>query len=411
VSRASAAAALLALVALPAGAQQPAAWEPLFLGFGTEPEMDYAGRTVASLQSLLSRSIGRIGRVGERHPGVAPAWEFPAATAMLLLQHEVAGHGGRARESGLSPSYSFALLDFSAATYTARAPDTHEENALLAAGGVESDQLLARRVLLDLLRPEGADGAKVPLAFMAKLDLTRYVSRVDDPEREPTIVDQYRAGNDMAFYLISRQATRRGADPAAVWNGTYEPDFADPLLGSTHEALLATAAWNLLDPSLVGAVVAYFRQHVLDGSVRVRAPVVRVGDRLGLTLGTRGALGPQSVSRFLDLYGATPRGVFTAYVRDLDSSIDRTLGVGVGVHALKLGRGVELGVAADAWDEPRSREAPHAGSGWNATAEIDAMLAARWGVAAKLGAKSVGFFPGLPREEGPYVALGLRAAW
>ena len=399
------------LLALPLGAQPPAPWDPLFLGFGSEPEMDYGGRTVASLHSLISRSIGRIGDaggIGEKHPGVAPAWEFPVGAAMLLLQHEVGGHGGRAREFGLSPSYAFNY-DFSAATSIGRTPATNEENTLLAAGGVESDQVMARRVLLDLLRPEGADGAKVPLALLAKLDLSLYVASADDPKAGQELEDQYREGNDMAYYLISRQAERRGADPAAVWEGTYEADFGDPLLRSTYDDLTTTALWNLLDPSLVGAVANYFREHVLGGSPRVHAPVLRVGEGLGLTLGTRGALGPQEVSRFLDLYGATRRGVLTVYVRDLDSSVDRTYGFGAGVHALKLGRNVELGFAADAWDEPDSQEAIRTGSGWNATAEVDALLSQRWGFSAKLGSKSDGFFPGLPLEDGPYFALGVRA--
>src|SRR5215218_2766555 len=81
-------------------------WEPSFLGYGTEPEMDYGGRTVMSLQSAVSRRLAAIGHVGEKHPGLAPVWEFPAAAALVLIQHEVDGHGGRAREFGLSPSYS-----------------------------------------------------------------------------------------------------------------------------------------------------------------------------------------------------------------------------------------------------------------------------------------------------------------
>jgi hypothetical protein len=396
------------LLAAPLRAQSSSTWDPLFLGFGSEPEMDYGGRTVMSLHSLISRSIGRIGGVGEKHPGVAPAWEFPVGAAMLLVQHEVGGHGGRAREFGLSPSYAFNY-DFSAATSIGRTPATNEENTLLAAGGVESDQVMAHRVILDLLRPEGADGATVPLAFMAKLDLSLYVASADDPKVGEELEDQYREGNDMAYYLVSRQAERRGADPAAVWEGTYQVDFNDPLLRRTYDDMTATALWNLLDPSLVGAVANYFREHVLGGSPRVHAPVLHAGG-LGLTLGTRGALGPQEVSRFLDLYGATRRGVVTVYVRDLDSSIDRTYGFGAGVHALKLGPNVELGLSGDAWDEPDSREGLRTGNGWNATAQVDAMLGDRWGLSAKVGSKSDGFFPGLPLEDGPYFALGVRAA-
>jgi len=402
-------AAALTVPSLHAQSPEPAAWEPLFLGFGTEPEMDFGGRTVMSLDSLISRSFSRIGDVGARHPGLAPVWEFPAGAAVLLLQHEVGGHGGRAREFGLSPSYSFGY-DLSAATGTRRPPRTNEENSLLAAGGVEADGVMAHRTLLDLLRPEGADGAKVPLAVMAKLDLTVYVASMKNPDRGQKLVDQYRDGNDMAYYLFSRQAQRQRADPTSIWNGTYKADLDDPLLGGTWDDARTTALWNLLDPLMVGAVVNYFREHVLGGEVRVHAPVLRLRDGLGVTIGTRGALGPQEVSRFLDLHAATRRGVLTVYVRDLDSSIDRTYGAGAGVHGLELRGGLELGLAADAWDEPDSQERRSGGRGWNATAEVDAHLGERWGLAAKIGSKSDGFFPGLPLADGVYFGFGVRAA-
>lgn len=44
-----------------------------------------------------------------------------------------------------------------------------------------------------------------------------------------------------------------------------------------------------------------------------------------------------------------------------------------------------------------------------AAAEIDALLGARWGLAAKVGAKSKGFFPGLMLDEGVYAGLGIKA--
>src|SRR4030095_12665895 len=97
---------------------------------------------VAPLASLISRSCSRIGNVGERHPGLAPAWEFPVGAAVLLIQHEVGGHGGRARGFGFSPRYCFGY-ELPAATGTKRPPETNEDNALLAAGGVEADGVMA----------------------------------------------------------------------------------------------------------------------------------------------------------------------------------------------------------------------------------------------------------------------------
>jgi hypothetical protein len=409
---------LLILLILLTPALAPAQTEPdeydlWFLGYETEPAMDFGGRTLASIQTGISQGIGSIKDIGERHPGLAPAWEFPLGAALLLVQHEVGGHGGRAREFGLGPSYEFGF-DFSGATSTRRAPRTNEEILLLAAGGVEADQILARRIVLDLLRPEGTDAAKVPLAFMAKLDLSLYVSSVPRPRPggdDGDFAPEASKGNDMALYLVGRQAQRRGAPAAIVWDGTYGIDFADPLLEDTWDDIRITALWNALDPTLIAGMFAYFRDHVLHGESRVRPPMLRVGDGIGLTLGTRGALGPQEVSRFLDLHAATRRGVFTVYVRDLDSSVDRTYGAGAGVHGLRLGPRIELGLSADLWEEPNAFERLYEGNGWNATAEVNARLGARWGLSAKAGAKSDGFFPGLPQEDGVYLGIGLLGGW
>jgi hypothetical protein len=371
--------------------------------------MDYAGRTLASLNSALSRGIASTGRIWEKHPGLAPAWEFPLGALVLLVQHEVGGHGGRAREFGLAPSYGFGSA-FSAYTATRYPPRTAEQGLLLAVGGMEADGVLAHRILLDLLRPQGADGAKVPLALMTKLDLTVYVMGTPRPDGSQ-FIREYRDGNDVATWMAFRQAERLGASPAAVWNGDYLPDLSDPTLDETWHQARATAVWNLLDPSLVAATVAYFREHVLDGRVAVHAPVWQVASGLGLTVGTRAALGPQRVSRFLDLYGATPWGVATVYVRDLESLRDRTWGFGGAVHGLRIGPRAELGFNVDVWDEPESPEHLPRGTSWHVGAEADTRFSRRWGVSAKIGAKSPGFFPGLPLEDGPYGGLGVTASF
>lgn len=405
---------IAALLLIPAFAQAQVV-DLWFVGYETEPAMDFGGRTLASIQSGISRGIGSIKDIGERHPGVTPAWEFPVGAALLLVQHEVGGHGGRAREFGLGPSYGFGF-DFSGYTSTDRAPRNNEELLLLAAGGVEADQVLARRVFLDMLREEGTDAAKIPLAFMAKLDLSLYVSTVPHPrpgDDEGDFSDEASSGNDMALYLVGRQAQRHGVPAAPVWDGTYVVDFEDPLLEDNWDDARITAIWNVLDPTLVAGLFAYFRDHVLRGESRVRAPMLHVGN-VGLTLGTRGALGPQSVSRFLDLHAATRQGVFTVYLRDLDSSIDRAYGFGAGVHGLSIGRQgqrADLGLSADIWSEPEAHEHLSKGNGWNATAEVNALLGARWGLSAKAGVKSDGFFPGLPQEDGAYVGLGVMGGW
>lgn len=406
----------LAAVALAARAQTEAAppapaapHEPLFVGYGTEPGMDFAGRTVASVDDQIARAFSAIGDVGRTHPGVQPAWEFPLGAALLLAQHEVGGHGGRARELGLGPTYRFAA-DFSGATSIDHPPRTNQQGTLLAAGGVEADGVLAHGVLLDLLRPAGADGAKLPIALMTKLDLTLYVASAKRPTGED-FVRQYRDGNDIAYWLVSRQSARRGGDPAAVWNGDYVPDTTDRDLERTWRAARTTAIWNALDPALVAGMVAYFRQHVLGGEVRVHAPLLRVSDQLGLTVGTRGALGPGEVTRFLDLYAVAGEVVVDAYARDLEALGDKTYGAGLAVRSVALGSALRLAAGADTWREPRAPEGSERRSGWNAQIELQARCGGRLGFTAELGRKSDGFFPGLPLDGGSYVGFGLAAAW
>ncbi|HYU32594.1 MAG TPA: hypothetical protein VEW48_10570 [Thermoanaerobaculia bacterium] len=227
--------ALLLSAALPAAAQEASSpsstSDVYFLGYETEPGMDYGGRTVASLQSGLSRAFGS----PFHKTTVAPAWEFPIGALLLLVQHEVGGHGGRGREFGLGPSYGFGF-DFSGYTSTKRSPATNEENALVAAGGTEADGVMARRILLEALEPKGVDGAKIPLALMAKLDLSRYILETAGPGSKD-FAQKYRDGNDMAFWAVARQAQRDKADPADVWNGSYEIHPGDRLLDDTwHDA-------------------------------------------------------------------------------------------------------------------------------------------------------------------------------
>jgi hypothetical protein len=381
----------------------------LFLGWETEPAMDYGGRMVASANLLLANVFAGIGDVGLRHPGLAPAWEFPGGATLLLVEHEVMGHGGRAREFHLGPSYGFGF--FSGATSTDEPPADHEELSLISVGGVEADGVLAHRLLLDALDPQGIEGAQLPLAMMAKLDLTVYVRSVPSPSSDD-FVSEYHHGNDMAIYLVGRQAERLGASAESVWDGSYQPVLVDPLLNANRSDARDAALWNLLDPSLVSGMVAYFRQHVLGGAPRVQPYALRLRTAR-VTLGTRAALGPQEISRFLDVIAAFDWGTVDVYARELDSSVDTAWGYGAAVHALDLGTS-QLSIGADGWQEPT----PASGvlladdSGWNAQAELEIAPAGhRWRAAIKLGDKSTGYFPGTPRDSGVYVGAGVTAAW
>ena len=385
-------------------------FDAYFLGFETEPAMDYGGRDIVTLHSAFSRGLGALVNV-ERRPYLAPIYEWFSAIGLSTVQHEVFGHGSRAREFNLDPNYGFGF-DFSGWTSVGKDPESNLQNIMIAGGGTEGDSIMAHRILLDLYTGDGTEGSKIPLMAIAKMDFSLYCLITKDPRDSRTdFTSDYTDGNDVAYYLVSRQAQRRGGDPADVWNNNYAPDFTDPLLGRNYEDLHAAAIWNLVDPAALAAMFGYVADHVLGKRTQVRPPVIPLGGGCGMTVGTRAFLGPEEVTRFLDLYLVTPGPLFTVYARDLQSSVDQTYGYGGGVYGVPLGSRVKVSLTGDLWQTPESREALYDGTGWNACGEVNAFVSETVGLSFKVGSKSEGFFPGCPMDSGVYGGAGLLLAF
>jgi hypothetical protein len=381
-------------------------FDDYFIGFEADPAMDYGGRDIAALHSAISRTLAWAVKT-DRRPYLAPAYEVFFAGGLSVVQHEVFGHGSRARESSLDPNYGFGV-DFSGWTSIGKNPRNNLQNIMLCAGGTEGDSVLAHRLLRNLYTGDGADGSTVPLMALAKIDFSLYCFITPDPvSARVDFQDAYDNGNDIAAYLVSRQGQRRGVNPADVWNNDYRIDFADAQLRRNYDDLRAAAVWNLIDPAALAGLHGYVTDHALKGRTQVRPPILPLGGGFGLTAGTRAFAGPAEVTRFLDLYLVTPGPLFTVYGRDLQSSVDRTYGWGAGVYGVPLGASVTLSAAGDIWQVPESLEGLYDGSGWNAVCEVDAVVFGNWGLACKVGAKSEGFFPGTPMDSGVYGGGGL----
>lgn len=400
-------ACLIWTVAVEAASLTNRTFDAYFVGFETDPAMDYGGASVVSFHSLLSRGTSRLLPVSY----AAPAYEFVFAGFLSTFQHEVFGHGSRGREYRLHPEYAFGI-DFSGGTGLNKDPETMEQLITIAAGGTEGDTILAHRVLKDLYAGDGTDGSKIPLMALAKIDFSLYCLITSDPDgSEDDFEDDYTNGNDIAYWLVARQGQRRGADPSAVWDHEYAIAFDDPRLKDNYDAARAAAIWNLVDPASLAAMYAYVADHVLRGKPQVRPPVVPLGGKFGLTIGTRAFLGPAEVTRFLDLYVVTPGPLVNVYVRDLDSSEDQTFGVGGGLHRIPLGGRAWLSLQGDFWEEPEAEEDLYDGTGFNACGELSVMLGKLVGLSAKVGGKSEGFFPGTPMADGVYGGAGLLVAF
>jgi len=116
------------------------------------------------------------------------------------------------------------------------------------------------------------------------------------------------------------------------------------------------------------------------------------------------------VTRYLDLYARTPVGLATAYVRDLDSSRERTWGYGAAFTFSPPDTAFSATLAADSWDEPFSAEHGAGDSGWNVLGEVRIPTGRTFGLVAMAGRKTAGFLPGRPTEEGSYAGFGLTFA-
>lgn len=386
-------------------------FDPYFIGYGTEPDMDSGGRVFVSLGRGVDRLLDTTGPA-TRHPGLMAIWEIPFGLLFLpVLNHEIIGHGGRGREFGLAPRFG-ADLDFSAYTKLGHDPTSNVQVAYLALGGTEANQIQALRLQRDYFRPGGAEGATLPMLFFAKLDLSLYVALTPTPASSK-FKKQFDAGNDIAVWLVARQAQRANTDPVALWHRELPIDLGDPLLDKNFRAARSVALWNMLDPALAVSAWDYAANHLGNGKLRISPTMITLGEGYGFMVGTHGTLGPSDVSRYLDLYLRTPLGLIRGYARDLDSSVDRTHGGGLGIHDLAIGKAVRVSLESDWWVEPQSTEtSAQPFTGWNASAQVDVLFGKaraghpQGGFSVTAGRKSRGFFPGRPVEAGNYGSFG-----
>lgn len=401
--------AALLLLSTRSEAQVTNRWGPYLLGYETEPSMDFGGRFISSVDLAICDAGGAL---LSRKPALAAAYEVPVGLLLGTVQHEVFGHGGRAREFNLDPQYGMGF-DLSAYTSVNRAPETTEQLILLAGGGTEADTVLAD-TLKTALCTRSMPASAIPILLFAKLDLSVYCWSTSDPADGPSASDsddfgdQFADGNDIANYLVARQGQRNGADLTALYNQEQSViDYDDPLLSKNYDAAQAAALWNALDPMLWASMALYVNDHLVRGRRYITQPVLPVGKGFGVGLGTRASLDPESISRYLDFYLVHNETVLRLYGRHLDSSVDKAYGYGGALAGIPLGGAARLSAGADFWENPDADEALYDGRGWNAVGEVSLDVTETLSVSAKVGHKSEGFLPGTPEDSGTYWGGGL----
>ncbi len=332
-------------------------------------------------------------------------WDLPVGWWFGVAQHEIFGHGGRAREFHASPGFhlgspwggrdSYASFDAEGLSTTQR--------LLIYAGGVEGNDVAA--TVLTRRAVEGVRLRPIDLIVLAanRFTVSDYVLRTTpDPADDPAgFYSEYAGGGDAANYLGLLNTLQDGVSGIA-------PTAVDPAVVNEYRRLRRQAWWNAADPGAWWALASAARQ-VGRGDDAPPLPLPHAGGWRFLPLlsaewtpsggqaSLEWAMAPTAPRERVPTWwsvvirrGAGPAGPFGA----AGASVAEALPAGPFL----------LGGTAEAWHDP--------GHGLGGGARLRGRLArgAARGLYFDLGVKSQGYWIGQPAGAGPYLAVGYVAA-
>lgn len=225
---------------------------------------------IISSRALLNEAEDFVFRAKHAQYGI---WSRLAITALndvlnyflIVVNHEVYGHGFRARSLGIPISrYSLDLLGSGGAIYFRflRRPPA-DEQLLLTMGGSEANNVLARELLFKNFKNLSLDSRTYRLFFKSYCDLTFYVLSTFLEKKV-----QDRSGNDIACYIkeINHKHDVDGIDMITLAKGALV-FFLNPI---SYIAL-----WINLNYLLTGKD-AFIIPHLKLGNVNYM-PLIRMG--------------------------------------------------------------------------------------------------------------------------------------
>ncbi len=371
--------------------------------------MDPGVRTTTSLARTLYRYDDVLH--GEEHDQDAPAaiagrslkvllLDAPLASVAVIFSHEVYGHGARAREQGLSPTYQFRLVQPYATLFgqhdvlvgeaTFERQGQEDRDLALVTGGIEADYRTAYWLTHDLVQHSGAHYGDLLLYATARLSYAATLLNPGGP-REPS--------NDVHNYVGLLQ-TR--------FNRWTQKDK------ERIESRLSTAyVWNLLDPMLLFAAYAVVVDHVGHGRRWTHAPLPSVGEVRFLPWSSV-TLGPFGLEHQLDLFLQSDGVVLDAYGRIGSSRLASSTGAGLRVSGLEPTPFLQWDAHIDAWSQPETLtqernafERPQR-LGGNIGTETTFALSPTTGFVLAVAYKTRGHLPGRPLGNGMHSYAGLR---
>ncbi len=330
--------------------------------------------------------------------------DAPVAYWFAVAEHEIFGHGGRAREHGRHAGFHLGWPWEGRTSYATFDGEGLSAEALLRiyAGGSESNGWTATLLEREIVASPVTSPLTLLFLAASRTVVSDYVLRTTpDPRRDPQgFYREWSGGGDVANYLGLLNVHFNGEPGIA-------PDGVSPEVLAQWRRLRRQAHWNALDPGMWLSLFAVGRS-VLDGEEPARVPLPRIGDRRFLPILTAdwlpdgGVISVEAV--FSAKRGADTRGRARWWSATLRRGRGPTGGFGAaGLASERLWGGDRwrMGGEAEAWIRPGQ------GLGGGVRARVVWSGFRMGGLFVEAGVKSAGHWPGRPLAVGPMVRVGL----
>lgn len=322
-----------------------------------------------------------------------------------LFQHEVFGHGYRAREFGYEDiEYQFGPPFTGGGQTSYHYPGstgaTWDQDIAMAAGGVEANAILAGKVKQDWLRTGNMEYRGALLYILATNNFSGYIAVTDENELAGSEPD---LSNDMLHYVSSVNRKQGETDLES-----YRVRLKD---------LEQYSAAPILDPYYWYAFWTLFKTHLWSGSKRFGIPAIPLGPVRYLP-SFNSMLTPWGPEfRFENLLAWNRRTLIARY-RIGDDAYRSNWGADLEASEILTVAGASLDAEIHFWKQPRLKldrgdlepAESRFGTGQSLTVflpPVSAKLPIRLAVGGDF--KTSGFLPGAKLDEG--FSLRLSAAW
>jgi len=315
-----------------------------------------------------------------------------------VFQHEVFGHGARAREYGYFESrYTIYFPQGGGSIYYGSVSNgrrlSEEESILRTTGGVESTMLLANALRNKWLQSGQISSSETYLYAHAFIDQASYIRSIEE-EGNSSLHDMYKY-----YWMIN---TLHGY-------GLEQTPF-------TVEYLKKRAWINYANPLRYYALWVLLKEYIWDGEESADLPMIPIGKYEYLPLFRMG-LSPFGTEIYIEHFLRTDQSVSSLYARIGDNFFGQHWGGGISKTNVVNNNWMSLDATLDFWRQPdmilggEELEEKEAGLGG----------AIRLGLAIKLaegdrpihlystfGYKTAGYLEGEYFKDGLFIRAGLR---